>query len=529
MATLSPSIGESEKNHENVAANSQRLWGGAAPRVIRQITSTLAANLWTALISILFVPIYVKRLGVEAYGIVGLFVTIQNLSRLFDLGIPVLVNRELARMSTLSGPSQARGFVRCLEVLYWGLAVVVGFLLFCTIPFLTTRWLRPVTLDPASLRLSLQLIAVVTVFQWPSSLYTGGLLGLQKQSSLAGVQSVVATVRALGAWALLEYRPTLEVFLFWQLGITVLSTLLFRRMLGQTLPSGEQTSVSWRSVVGKLRLALSLSGIGILSIPLLQMDKVLLSRLLTLENYGRYMLVCTITTSLYMVINAVYNTVFPRLTRVAALVGTELLEAEYLRGTRLMAALLFPVLVVMVLFPREVLTAWTGSGVLDGATAAVLSLLAAGTALHGLAHLPGALQFAVGETRLSLLVNLGALFLCAPLIWVLTRSFGILGGGAYSVVLNLGMLVTHVGLMHRRYLPAARFPWIKANLAVLLAVAAGPLAARFMVPPPAGRMGSLLVLAGVFLIAAAASASATAEVRKAILQRLGWGTPARTG
>jgi O-antigen/teichoic acid export membrane protein len=241
------------------------------------------------------------------------------------------------------------------------------------------------------------------------------------------------------------------------------------------------------------------------------------------------MLVCTITTSLYMVINAVYNTVFPRLTRAAALVSTDLLESEYLRGTRLMAALLFPVLVVLVLFPTEVLTAWTGSGILDGSTALVLSLLAVGTALHGLAHLPGALQFACGETRLSLLVNLFSLFLCAPLIWLLTRSFGILGGGMYSVALNLGMLVVHVGLMHRRLLPAARIAWLKANLGLLLVVVAGPLAARWLVPPPAGRLSSLAVLALVFLIAAVASASATGEFRKMILRRMGWGTPASTG
>lgn len=529
MATPSRSTSARGKSHENSNGRGAGLCGRTRSSVIRQITSTLAANLWTALISVLFVPIYVKRLGVEAYGIVGVFVTIQNLSRLFDLGIPVLVNRELARMSTLTGPSQAKGFVRWLELIYWGLAILVGFVLLCLIPFMAKGWLRPVTLNPESLRLSLQLIAVVTVFQWPTSLYTGGLLGLQKQSSLAAVQSVVATVRAVGAWALLEYRPTLEVFFLWQLGITVVSTALFRRMLKTALPSGDPASVSWGAVVGKLRLALSLSGIGILSIPLLQMDKVLLSRLLTLENYGRYMLVCTITTSLYMVINAVYNTVFPRLTRAAALVSTDLLESEYLRGTRLMAALLFPVLVVLVLFPTEVLTAWTGSGILDGSTALVLSLLAVGTALHGLAHLPGALQFACGETRLSLLVNLFSLFLCAPLIWLLTRSFGILGGGMYSVALNLGMLVVHVGLMHRRLLPAARIAWLKANLGLLLVVVAGPLAARWLVPPPAGRLSSLAVLALVFLIAAVASASATGEFRKMILRRMGWGTPASTG
>jgi peptidoglycan/LPS O-acetylase OafA/YrhL len=84
-------------------------------------------------------------------------------------------------------------------------------------------------------------------------------------------------------------------------------------------------------------------------------------------------------------------------------------------------------------------------------------------------------------------------------------------------------------LMHRRLLPAARIAWLKANLGLLLVVVAGPLAARWLVPPPAGRLSSLAVLALVFLIAAVASASATGEFRKMILRRMGWGTPASTG
>lgn len=457
----------------------------------------------------------------EAYGLVGLFVTIQNVSRLFDLGIPVLVNRELARMSVAPGPSQARSFVSHMEWIYWGLAAIVGVILLAAIPFASRQWLRPVNLDPADLRIGLQLIALVTVIHWPVSLYTGGLLGLQKQASLAGAQGIIATIRAFGAWALLEYSPTLQAFFLWQLFISLVSTLLFRAMLRVHLPSRTTTRVSWSELGVKMRAAISFSGIGILSIPLMQMDKVLLSRLLSLENYGKYMLVCTISTSLYMAINAVYGSVFPRLSQVAALGDELLLRREYLRGTQLMGTLLFPAVCVLALFPSEILAAWTGDPVMDVASGQVLGLLAIGTSLHGLAHLPGALQFACGETRLSLVVNLASLVGCVPMIWFLTLRYGMLGGGVYSVALNAGMLLVHIIAMHRRFLRTARMDWVRTNAILLLVAVVVPLLGRFLLPMPSGRFASAVFVGLLFLVSACATFGLRAEFREALLRSIG--------
>lgn len=467
--------------------------------MIRQITSTLAANIWAALIGILLVPIYVNRLGIEAYGLVGIFLTIQTLCRLFDLGIPVFINRELARLSSNTGPSPARQLVNRLEMVYWSLALLIGLGLYCVIPLGTAHWLRPAALDPETIRVSLQLIAVITVFQWPASLYIGGLIGLQKQSLLALLQSGIATGRALGAWALVEYYPSLTTFFLWQLCVTIVSSLLLRSMLRRALPDGPQGSIPWPSIVKKIYHSLPLAGIGVLSIPLLQMDKIVLSHILPLDSYGRYILASTITTSLYMITNSVYNSVFPRLTKIAALANENLLLAEYLRGTRLMGSLLLPATLCIAIFPREVLLAWTGSISDDSNASTALSLLAIGTGMHGLAHLQGALQIACGKNRISLMVNCVAVCLCVPLVWLLACSFGILGGGIYYVALHFGMLAVHVMLTHRQLLTTARYAWFKSTLVSVIAAAMVPVALRLSVSPPSTRRECfiLLVLAGI--------------------------------
>jgi len=69
--------------------------------------------------ALLFIPLYIKFLGIEAYGLIGLFMTMQALFMLLDMGLGATVNREMARLSVLPDKAQEmRDLVRSLEVIY---------------------------------------------------------------------------------------------------------------------------------------------------------------------------------------------------------------------------------------------------------------------------------------------------------------------------------------------------------------------------------------------------------------------------
>src|SRR4051794_31778653 len=70
---------------------------------LSQTTRNVAANFvgtfWAALMGPALVTIYVRLLGIEAYGLVGLLTTLQAVFALLDLGLSAATNRELARFS----------------------------------------------------------------------------------------------------------------------------------------------------------------------------------------------------------------------------------------------------------------------------------------------------------------------------------------------------------------------------------------------------------------------------------------------
>src|SRR5437879_8665624 len=98
-----------------------------APSISSNVVSNLASNGVVALMSLLFVPVYIHVLGIEAYGLIGFFASIQVVFALLDLGLGADANRQLAKVSVdRQAKDTARQVRRTLEGLHWLSAVVRG-------------------------------------------------------------------------------------------------------------------------------------------------------------------------------------------------------------------------------------------------------------------------------------------------------------------------------------------------------------------------------------------------------------------
>ena len=108
----------------------------------KNMTANLAGSFWQALMLFIFIPIYIKFVGIESWGLIGLFATLQAMSGLLDLGISNTLNREMARLSALQGREQEmRNLIRTLETLYWSIAVFVGIIVLALSPVIAHHWL----------------------------------------------------------------------------------------------------------------------------------------------------------------------------------------------------------------------------------------------------------------------------------------------------------------------------------------------------------------------------------------------------
>ena len=72
------------------------------------ILANFAGKGWNALMLVALVPLYIRVLGIEAYGLIGFFTTLQAVFALLDLGLSTTLNRETARLSARADSAQER-------------------------------------------------------------------------------------------------------------------------------------------------------------------------------------------------------------------------------------------------------------------------------------------------------------------------------------------------------------------------------------------------------------------------------------
>lgn len=445
-----------------------RLWDQTSVR--QNLSSNLVTKALSALVSLACVPIYLRVLGVSGYGLIGVWTMLESLANLLDLGLSPTMTREMAAASTsVEAAHEARDLVRTLEVFYWAIGLLLGGAIVLGSPFLATHWLNSSQFSAHDLRNVIVLIGLLILCRWPLSFYGGGITGLERQVLLSWVSFAFVCARSFGAvLVLLWIAPTIMAFFWWQAAINLLNTAVLVALLWKCLPEGRAPRFRIETLRKIRRFAAGLTGVAIVSMLLTDLDKLVVSKMLPLEEFGYYSLAWRMASMLYLASGPVFAALFPALSRFAAS-GDELRLAEaYHRGAQLMSVLVLPAALTMVFFARPLIFAWTGSEQTAEYTWRLAALLTAGTAFNCLVTIPFALQLAHGWTNLAFWTNLASTFVTIPLLLVLTKRYGGIGAASVWLLINASYLGTQVQLMHRRLLKNERLAWYVRDLSLPL-------------------------------------------------------------
>lgn len=410
------------------------------------------------------------------YGIIGFFSSIQAFLFLLDGGISPTLNREVARLSALPEKAQElRDLSRTLEILCWASGILVCIIALFASPVAAQYWLKSENISPEIIREALMLMSVTFAFQWAAGFYTGGLYGLQEQKTLNLINVIFAVIRSFGAYLVLAFvSPTIKAFLIWQLITTVLNCFLLFIFFWRKLPSTAEKP-RFKSILLKevWRYAAGMAGTSLVVLVLTQTDKIILSKMLTLEDFGYYSLAIILAgTGIGMIVGSIQTTYFPQFSQLVAQNKLDELRELYHRACQVMSFFLIPVVTVMAFFSYEILLVWTREPEIAENTYIVLTLVAIGTGLNGLMHLPYYAQLAFGITKIGFWQNVIAIIFLIPfMIWA-TFHYGAIGGALSWVILNFSYTIFGLQVMHRMILKGELKKWyfVDVGLPLLLTV-----------------------------------------------------------
>lgn len=497
------------------------------------IAANLTAQLWSTLLQLLLVPVYVRLLGMEAYGMIGVFLMLSATLQVFDLGFAQTLNRELARWTgDKSGAPALRDLVFTVEVIYYLLILAIASVLVITLPAVGPDTLRAGTLDRATLSTAIALMIAVIALLWPINLYQSGLMGLQRQVSANVLRVVGSTVAGVGAALCLYFvSASIVTFFAWQIFSAALALAASAVVFRARLPRSERPARFTLSILKPVwRFSAGVSALTISAIVLTQMDKWFLASILPLDLFGAYALAWTAANGLSLLTAPVFAAVYPRFSSLVARHESEALMRLYHTATQAIAASIVPAALVMSCFSMELLWAWTGNRAVAQQAAPMLAVLAVGTMLNSLAHMPYAWELAHGRTRVFLTVNWIAIAIGLPLLWQLATRWGGVGAALIWVLLNLAYFVFAIPAIHGRMAPDERRRWLWRDVAVPLAYAGCAIAVcRWLAPPPESRTGAFVDLAVALAVSGVAALLGAHELHPRLRQLLPRGRAAIRG
>jgi O-antigen/teichoic acid export membrane protein len=483
----------------------------------KNVVSNYLGQGWSGLIGFAFIPLYIKYLGIEAYGLIGIFALLQAWLSLLDLGMTPTLNREMARFTAgLHTPQLIHDLLRSLEIISFGIAALIGLLVWTASTWLATDWLRADKLPIDEVAKAIAIMGVVIGLRFVEGVYRGAILGLQRQVFFNVLNASLSTVRAVGAIAVLAWlSPTIEAFFIWQGLMSIISISIIAYTAHGSLPKSPVPGrFSLPALMDIRHFAVGMMATTFLSILLTQVDKVILSKLLTLEAFGYYTLAATVATTIGMLITPITQAFLPRFTELVANGKQQELIQSYHHSSQLVTVLVAPVALMLIFFGEKLLLFWTENVALSEEVAPLLALMAAGTLLNGLMHIPYMLQLAHGWSGFAARVNLVAVAALVPaIIWV-TPRYGAIGAAWVWVLLNTGYLVFGMHFMFRRLLSDEKWTWYwRDTTRPILAAVVVTGALSLMQPGDIGKTAELIWVLGSGLIVVLAAVATAPLVR----------------
>lgn len=385
---------------------------------------------------------------------VGFLVTLQSLLQILDLGLTPTINREIARYVTTGKYRDAGSLLFTLSRLNWVLAGTIASIILFLSPLIAQYWFKSKYYSTAKIQIVIGLIGIVIACRWPATLYQGVLMGAQRIALNGVIGIVAASLSSFGTLILLVLvSPSLEKIFLWQAFIGIIHTFWLKAVAWKVIGKSDTYRFEFNDLKRIRKFSMGMMAIALTAIIFTQLDKIVLSKMLSLEDFGYYMLASAIVNGLYIVATPMFNVMYPRFSSLVVTGIQSEITNLYRLGIGVVSTLIFPLTTMLIIFSVNLVFIWTGDLNTAYMIAPLITLLALGSALHGVMFLPYSLQLAHGLTHLPLTINLILIVILTPMTIIFAIYKGAIGGAMAWLILHILHILLGFSLTHRTLLP----------------------------------------------------------------------------
>ncbi len=434
------------------------------------IANYIGRGLLTVL-SIVFIPIYIKYLGIEAYGLIGIYAILVSMMMLVDVGMGQTIVREVARYTSTSvSLNEIKDTLKTFKYIYFIIGIILSIVIYLSAELIVSKWLNIENLLFEDVVLAVELMSLMVFISWISILYRNSIIGLQHQVWLNISDVVFAIVSKVGVILVLVFISSSIIdFLIYQLIISTIQLFVMGVKLDLILPKNEYTpKFSFEVIIRLWKFASGVALTTLFGTLISQSDKIILSTFLSLKSFGLYTIASVVGRALGSVIAPITLAIRPKLTILYEKNSEKELIDFYHKSAQLMSIISIPVGIVLILFSKDILWIWTNDINIVNEIWLIVSLLVAGTLLNGMMHVPYSLQLSAGWSSLSAKSNIILFFITVPILIIGVKHYGMIAAPVVWIIVNFLYVLVIISLMHKRLLKTEKWYWYKYDILYIL-------------------------------------------------------------
>lgn len=452
--------------------------------LLRGLTANFIGQAISAVANFAFIPAYIAILGMEAFGLIGLFTVLLTAANLLDAGMTPTLNREMAAFRAgKRDASDMRNLLFSVLLLSFAVLLLASAMSIALAPMLAEAWLPASHINPQTVAAALTLMSIVAFLRVIEGLLRGVLLGLQRPVLMNAIVSAIVLARAGGVLIPLAFFSSIATFFIWQavvclIGIVVLIVNAYRA-IG---PSSHAVKFDASALFRLRGFAGGIVLVSLLAVILGQSDKIILLRSVSLTDFGYYSVCVALCGILYQAALPISQAYYPQFT-IQYEQGNEVaLERSYHQAVQMVSVLVGSAVAFVFTFSAPILLTWSGKSDVALHGGPILRLLVIAAGFHCLMYIPYMLQLAAGWSRLAVVINSVLACLYLPALWLATARYGAFGAAWALLCCNcLAVSATSIA-MHRRLLAGHWLVFVAKDVAppVIAAVISATILATLM-------------------------------------------------
>lgn len=492
------------------------------------VAANFAGVAYTSIVSLVVLPLYLNYLGAEAYGLVGFFTLMQAWLQILDLGLsPTLARQVAVARGKVGGFQEFVKVLRNFEIIFLVISTSVVVLIVLSSAWIGNHWIKAEVLDSETISYCISIMGLLLGFRVFSSLYRSGINGIEDQVWLNIILISIVTLKFFGALLLLAFFTNdIEHFFEYQLVIGIIEVLILVSRFYFIAPIrglGYGVKFDYPSLKPLAPFALGIAYSSALWIVITQMDKLILSGILSLAEFGYFSIVVLIAGAVMTLSNPIMQAVLPRLTVFFSSGELTQMYSLYRTSSKVVAVMIIPATFVIALYSNELLFAWTGDRALASWGGNALQWFVLGYGLLALSAFQYYLQNAFGDLRLHIIGSTISAFIQIPLLYYAAVHYGAEGVGMVWFAIRLIWFLWWMPVVHYKFMPGQHLSWLFKDILPVFTVSLLTVLIMYYLMPMyegVGRMQIFLSVSIVGLVALSVSVLTLDNIRHLIIKKI---------